>query len=136
MSLNTMLDLLFCHVFKKWVTYQIGQLKSFMPFCSRTILKNCHSWNYFLIELLSKWLVWIKKFASCLSTGAVFNKHLNVRYIWKCIWKKCANNETMEITSSSIYKTIYGNDSYLLLFGKRKMTNFSNCIRIVPFTLK
>ena len=43
----------------------------------------------------------------------------------KCIMNNHVNNEIMKITSNSgICKTIYHNDSYLLLFGTRKLQSF------------
>ena len=41
-------------------------------------------------------------------------------------------------SSSGILKTIYHNDNYLLLFGKRQLQNkpFKNFIGIIPLTLK
>ena len=62
------------------------------------------------------------------------------------MWDKYMKNETMKITSSSpgIQKTIYHNDSYLLLFGNKKFKKgnefsnviMNNCFNFAPPSIK
>ena len=43
----------------------------------------------------------------------------------KCEWDRYTSYEKIKLTSSStIFKTVYHNVSYLMLFGKRKSQNF------------
>ena len=56
---------------------------------------------------------------------------MHIEQVYK-LWK------IKSTSSSGILKTIYHNDNYLLLFGKRQLPNkpFKNFIGIIPLTLK
>ena len=55
---------------------------------------------------------------------------MHIEQVYK-LWK------IKSTSSSGILKTIYHNDNYLLLFGKRQLQNkpFKNFIGIIPLTL-